>query len=87
MCLINDLEGADNALEVNFSLTICFRPRADDEMCMTNATKNVQMNLEIALERLLQLCVSGDRVATRTFIEQAQLHGYSSMQLSNELYW
>ena len=43
-------------------------------MCMTNATKNVQMNMEIALERLLQLCVSGDRVATRTFIEQAQLH-------------
>ena len=56
-------------------------------MCMTNATKNVQMNMEIALERLLQLCVSGDRVATRTFIEQAQLHGYSSMQLSSELYW
>lgn len=54
---------------------------------MTNATKNVQMNAELALERLLQLCVSGDRVATRTFIEQVKLHGYSSIQLSNELYW
>lgn len=45
------------------------------------------MNVELALERLLQLSVSGDRVATRTFIEQVQLHGYSAMQLSNELYW
>lgn len=45
------------------------------------------MNAELALERLLQLCVSGDRPATRTFIEQLQRHGLTALQLSQELYW
>lgn len=45
------------------------------------------MNAELALERLLQLCVSGDRPATRTFIEQVQRHGLTATQLSQELYW
>lgn len=45
------------------------------------------LNTELALERLLQLCVSGDRVATRTFIEQVQRHGFNSNQLAQELYW
>ena len=41
----------------------------------------------MALERLLQLCVSGDRPATRDFIGQVQGQGLSSMQLAQELYW
>ncbi|MSR28091.1 MAG: hypothetical protein EXS03_00755 [Phycisphaerales bacterium] len=44
-------------------------------------------NTELVLERLLQLCVSGDRVATRLFIDQAQMHGIGAMALSTDLYW
>jgi len=62
---------------------IADRISADDEHCMTKPT----LNTELALERILQLCVSGDRVATRTFIEQLQRHGLSSMQISQQLYW
>ena len=51
------------------------------------APTNVKMNVELALERLLQLCVSGDRLATRTFVEHIRQNGFSSMQLSQELYW
>ncbi len=45
------------------------------------------MNTELALERILQLSVSGDRGATRAFIEQATMHGATSMMLATDLYW
>jgi methanogenic corrinoid protein MtbC1 len=45
------------------------------------------MNIELALERLLQLAVSGDRDATRAFIEQASMHGATSESLATDLYW
>lgn len=59
---------------------------------MTNAntrdTKSTPaVNFELALERLLQLCVSGDRVASRDFVDQIQRKGCTSLQLSTDLYW
>ncbi len=45
------------------------------------------LNVQVALDRLLQLCVSGDRSATRSFIAQVQTRGLTSAQLAQELYW
>ncbi len=45
------------------------------------------INTELALERLVQLSVSGDRVATRAFIDQVQIHGMGAHELATDIYW
>ncbi len=43
--------------------------------------------MELALERLVQLTVTGDRVATREFIDQVQIHGADARTIATDLYW
>lgn len=82
-CLITTAGRAHNAPEPSGNPREKNSPAGVDESRMTQSA----LNTELALERLLQLCVSGDRVATRTFIEQVQRHGFNSNQLAQELYW
>lgn len=92
---------ANNALEEFLCPAGIFGARTVEKKSMTNQTNQSNMtnktsktnmtkplmNTELALERLLQLSVAGDRLATRTFIEQVHGHGLTATQLAHELYW
>jgi len=45
------------------------------------------LNIDITIERLLQLCVSGDRAGVRELHTQLEVAGLSASEIAQRLYW
>lgn len=45
------------------------------------------LNIDITIERLLQLCVSGDRAGVRELHSQLEVAGLSASEIAQRLYW
>ncbi len=56
---------------------------ADDLSCTMSHT----LNIDLTLERLLQLCVSGDRAGVRVLHSQLETAGLSASEIAQRLYW
>jgi methanogenic corrinoid protein MtbC1 len=48
---------------------------------------NQPLNIDTIIERLLQLCVSGDRVGVRELHSQLEVAGLSASEIAQRLYW
>jgi len=62
------------------SLPLC---HADDH----SGTMSQTLNIDITIERLLQLCVSGDRAGVRELHSQLEVAGLSASEIAQRLYW
>jgi|GEM_PF-450217 len=55
----------------------------DDPSCTMSQT----LNIDLTTERLLQLCVSGDRAGVRELHSQLETAGVSATEIAQRLYW